>query len=42
MKDAVLVSNDKLQVESAQKFGVEAYYLLDDFEKIEARIRSRV
>jgi predicted nucleic acid-binding protein len=41
MKDALLVSNDKLQIESAQHCGVEAYYLIDEFEKVEARLRSR-
>jgi predicted nucleic acid-binding protein len=39
--NAHLVSNDKIQVESARKFGVEAYYLLDEFEKVKERIRSR-
>ena len=41
MKEALLVSNDKLQLESAQHCGVEAYSLLNEFEKVEARIRSR-
>ena len=39
-KTALLVSNDKLQVESAHKFGVEVYYLLDEFEQVKERIRS--
>ena len=38
---APLVSNDKIQVESARKFGVEAYYLLEEFEKTIEMIRSR-
>jgi hypothetical protein len=38
---AHLVSNDKIQVESARKYGVEAYYLLDEFEKVKEQIRSR-
>ncbi len=33
-----LVSNDKIQVESARKFGVEAYYLLEEFEKVKEKI----
>lgn len=41
MKEALLVSNDKLQLESAQHCGVEAYSLLNEFEKVEAWIRSR-
>lgn len=39
LKTAVLVSNDKIQVESAQKFGVEVYYLLDEFETVKERIQ---
>jgi len=42
LKDALLVSNDKLQVESAQKFGVEVYYLLDEFEKVKERLQSQL
>jgi len=42
LKDAMLVSNDKLQVESAQKFGVEVYYLLDEFEKVKERLQSQL
>ena len=41
IKNAILVSNDKIQVESARKFGVEAYYLLEEFEKVKKRIRNR-
>lgn len=36
-----LVSNDKLQVESARKFGVEADYLLDEFEKVKEMMKRR-
>jgi len=39
IKDAIFVSNDKIQVENAIKFGVEAYYLLDEFEKVKERIQ---
>jgi predicted nucleic acid-binding protein len=35
---ARLVSNDKIQVESARKFGVEAYYLLEEFEKVKEKM----
>ena len=42
LKDALLVSNDKLQVESAEKFGVEVYYLLDEFEKVKERLQSQL
>jgi predicted PilT family ATPase len=33
-----LVSNDKIQIESARKFGVEAYYLLEEFEKVKEKM----
>ena len=36
-----LVSNDKIQVESARKFGVEAYYLLEEFEKVKEMMKRR-
>ncbi|MBC8522278.1 MAG: type II toxin-antitoxin system VapC family toxin [Methanomicrobia archaeon] len=39
IKNAILVSNDKIQVESARKFGVEAYCLLEEFEKVKEMIR---
>jgi len=42
IKNAILVSNDKIQVESAKKFGVEAYYLLEEFEKVKKRISNRI
>jgi len=42
LKIAFLVSNDKLQVESAEKFGVEVYYLLDEFEKVKERLQSQL
>jgi len=42
IKNAILVSNDKIQVESARKFGVEAYYLLEEFEKVKKRISNRI
>jgi len=42
IKNAILVSNDKIQVESARKFGVEAYYLPEEFEKVKKRIRNRI
>ena len=41
IKNAVLVSNDKIQVESARKYGVEAYYLIEEFENVKKRIKSK-
>ena len=38
IKNAILVSNDNIQVESARKFGVEAYYLLEEFDRVKEKI----
>ncbi len=40
MKDSILVSNDKVQVESARKYGIEAYYLIEDFDKVIERLKE--
>ena len=34
VRNAFLVSNDKFQVESARKFGVKAFYLIDEFSEV--------
>ena len=34
VRNAFLISNDKFQVESARKFGVKAFYLIDEFSKV--------
>ena len=41
IKNTLLVSNDRIQIESARKYGVDAYYLLEEFEKVKERIKSR-
>lgn len=41
IEDSHLISNDKTQVESARKFGVEAYYLLEEFENVKEMMKSR-
>ncbi|USS41028.1 type II toxin-antitoxin system VapC family toxin [Thermococcus aggregans] len=33
--NSLLVSNDKFQVESARKYGVKAFYLLEEFDQLE-------
>lgn len=38
IKNVILVSNDKIQAESARKFGVEAYYLLEEFDRVKEKI----
>jgi len=37
-----LISNDKTQVESARKFGVEAYYIIEEFENIKEMIKCGI
>jgi len=36
--NAIFVSNDKVQVESAKKFGVEAFHLIEEFEEIKKEL----
>jgi hypothetical protein len=31
LEGAILISNDRFQVESARKFGVDVFYLMDEF-----------
>ncbi len=38
VRDAILVSNDKVQVESAKKFGVNAFYLIEELEEIKKKL----
>jgi len=38
LEDTLLVSNDKRQVESAKKFGVDVFYLLNEFEEVRERV----
>ena len=37
-----MISNDKTQVESARKFGVEAYYLIDEFENVNEMMKCGI
>jgi len=38
--NSILVSNDRMQVRSARLYNVEAYYLLDEKEKVFQRLRK--
>jgi len=38
LEDAMLISNDRFQVDSAKKFGIEVYYLIEELEQIERRL----
>ncbi|WP_052320083.1 PIN domain-containing protein [Pyrococcus abyssi] len=40
VRDAILVSNDRAQVESARKFGVNAFYLIEEFEEIKKKLNE--
>ncbi|AJC72702.1 hypothetical protein X802_04080 [Thermococcus guaymasensis DSM 11113] len=33
-RNAILVSNDKFQVDSALKFGIKAFYLLEEWQEL--------
>ncbi|ALM76141.1 type II toxin-antitoxin system VapC family toxin [Thermococcus barophilus] len=35
VRNALLISNDKFQVESARKFGVKAFYLIEEIKDVE-------
>ncbi len=37
-----LISNDKTQVESARKYGVEAYYLLEEYENVNEMMKCGI
>ncbi len=41
LEEAMLVSNDKRQVESARKFGVDVFYLLDEFEGVREQLARK-
>ena len=41
IRSAILVSNDKIQVESAKKFKVEAYYLVEEFDQIKEKLYQK-
>jgi len=40
-EDAILVSNDKFQVESALKYGIRAFYLLDEWQELNKLLKNR-
>ena len=41
IEEAILVSNDKRQVESSRKFGVDVFYLLDEFEGVREQLARK-
>ena len=40
MENAILVSNDKIQVENAKKYGIEGYYLTGEFDRVVERLKE--
>jgi predicted nucleic acid-binding protein len=36
----ILITNDKIMANNAEKCGVEAYYLIEEFEKVLKRIEE--
>ena len=40
-RNAILVSNDKFQVESALKYGIKAFYLLEDWQELNKLLKNR-
>jgi len=40
--NSILVSNDKIQVNNARKYGIEAYYLLKEYNAVLNRIKDLI
>jgi len=40
LTNSILITNDKIMNENAKKYGVESYYLIDEYEKVEKRIKE--
>ncbi|WP_297471162.1 type II toxin-antitoxin system VapC family toxin [Thermococcus sp.] len=40
-RDAILVSNDRFQVESALKYGIKAFYLLEEWQELNKLLKNR-
>ena len=40
LTDSILITNDKVMNENAKKFGIESYYLLEDFDKVLDKIKN--
>ncbi len=34
LTNSILVTNDKVMANNAKKYGIEAYYLIEDFDKV--------
>jgi len=40
LTNSILITNDKIMDENAKKYGVESYYLIEEYEKVEKRIKE--
>ncbi|WP_456444078.1 type II toxin-antitoxin system VapC family toxin [Thermococcus sp.] len=40
-RDTILVSNDRFQVESALKYGIRAFYLLEEWQELNKLLKNR-
>jgi len=40
LTNSILITNDKIMNENAKKYGVESYYLIEEYEKVEKRIKE--
>ena len=38
----ILITNDKIMVDNAEKCGIEAYYLIEEFVKVLKRIKDHI
>ena len=40
-RNAILVSNDKFQMDSALKFGIKAFYLLEELQELNKLLENQ-
>jgi len=40
LTNSILITNDKIMNENAKKYGIESYYLIEEYEKVEKRIKE--
>ncbi len=40
LTNSILVTNDRIMVNNAKKYGIEAYYLIEEFDAIKERLKE--
>ncbi len=40
-RDAILVSNDRFQIESARKYGIKTFYLLEEWQELDKLLKNQ-